>query len=104
VFVESCFWHCCPKHSTIPKGNRTFWKAKLTANQARDKRVNRTLMKLGWRVLRIWEHDLARGGGRSIGRIKKLLTEKMPKTRQMPKLTRVPGARDSNNLFTKNDL
>jgi G:T-mismatch repair DNA endonuclease (very short patch repair protein) len=28
------------------------------ANKNRDRRVNSALRKLGWRVLRIWEHDL----------------------------------------------
>ncbi|NOS99199.1 MAG: very short patch repair endonuclease [Phycisphaerales bacterium] len=73
VFVDGCFWHCCPRHSTIPMGNRTFWEAKLAANRARDRRVNRTLRTMGWRVLRIWEHDLAGRDGRCIGRLTRTL-------------------------------
>jgi DNA mismatch endonuclease (patch repair protein) len=60
VFVDGCFWHACPKHATKPKNNRAFWKRKLEANTARDRLVTRTLRKNGWRVLRIWEHELAR--------------------------------------------
>jgi DNA mismatch endonuclease, patch repair protein len=60
VFVDGCFWHGCPKHSNMPANNRAFWQRKLTGNQARDRLVNRELRKQGWRVLRIWEHDLAR--------------------------------------------
>jgi len=59
VFVDGCFWHCCPKHGRFPKSNRPFWLQKLSANVKRDKLVNRALRGLGWRVLRIWEHDLA---------------------------------------------
>ena len=59
VFVDGCFWHGCPKHATKPKNNRAFWQRKLTANQRRDRIVNRTLRAHGWRVLRIWEHELA---------------------------------------------
>jgi DNA mismatch endonuclease (patch repair protein) len=62
VFVDGCFWHACPKHLRIPHNNRPFWTRKLTANAARDKLVMRTLRKSGWRVLRIWEHDLKRPG------------------------------------------
>lgn len=58
VFVDGCFWHGCPKHGTQPKGNREFWNIKLTTNKARDRKVNRQLRAKGWRVLRIWEHDL----------------------------------------------
>jgi DNA mismatch endonuclease, patch repair protein len=37
-----------------------FWLAKITVNKARDRRVNRLLRAKGWKVLRIWEHELAR--------------------------------------------
>ena len=59
VFVDGCFWHGCPKHGTMPAGNRAFWKAKLARNAERDTLVTRALRKAGWTVLRIWEHDLA---------------------------------------------
>ena len=58
VFVDGCFWHACPKHFTVPVGNRTFWKKKLTANKRRDAMVNRTLRRTDWRVIRVWEHEL----------------------------------------------
>ena len=60
VFVDGCFWHGCPKHATKPKNNAAFWRKKFAANKARDGLVTRTLRKKGWRVLRIWEHELAR--------------------------------------------
>ena len=60
VFVDGCFWHGCPKHATQPKSNRAFWKKKFARNIARDRLVNRTLRSANWRVLRIWEHELAR--------------------------------------------
>jgi DNA mismatch endonuclease (patch repair protein) len=58
VFVDGCFWHGCPQHSSKPKTNATFWQKKLVANKARDRLVTRVLRKKGWKVLRIWEHDL----------------------------------------------
>lgn len=60
IFVDGCFWHCCPKHCKIPRNNQAFWEKKFASNMARDLLVNRTLRKLGWRVIRIWEHDLIR--------------------------------------------
>jgi DNA mismatch endonuclease (patch repair protein) len=60
LFVDGCFWHGCPKHETKPKSNRAFWHRKLSANKQRDRLVTRTLRRAGWRVLRIWEHELAR--------------------------------------------
>jgi DNA mismatch endonuclease (patch repair protein) len=60
VFVDGCFWHCCPHHFNQPKNNADFWRKKISTNQARDRLVIRTLQAQGWRVLRIWEHELAR--------------------------------------------
>lgn len=60
VFVDGCFWHGCPKHGTKPKGNAAFWRKKISRNQIRDRLVTRTLRSGNWRVLRIWEHELAR--------------------------------------------
>jgi DNA mismatch endonuclease (patch repair protein) len=68
VFVDGCFWHSCPKHANLPVNNRLFWKRKLEANTSRDKLVNRTLRAEGWRVLRIWQHDLSPGNERILMR------------------------------------
>ena len=73
LFVDGCFWHGCPKHCKAPVGNREFWEKKLSANQERDRRVNRELRKLGWRVVRIWEHDLARRADKCIRKIQSAL-------------------------------
>jgi len=43
---------------TKPKNNRAFWRRKISRNQTRDRLVNQTLRRAGWRVLRIWEHTL----------------------------------------------
>lgn len=59
LFVDGCFWHACPIHATKPRGNAAFWREKLTRNQARDRLVTRLLRAKGWKVLRIWEHELA---------------------------------------------
>jgi len=52
--------HGCPLHATQPKTNVEFWTTKIGKNQARDRLVTRTLRRAGWRVLRIWEHELKR--------------------------------------------
>ncbi|WP_410053171.1 very short patch repair endonuclease [Bradyrhizobium sp. SZCCHNR1015] len=58
VFVDGCFWHGCALHSRLPKTNRSFWAKKLERNLARDLAVNSHLRLRGWRVLRIWQHEL----------------------------------------------
>lgn len=58
VFVDGCFWHCCPMHGVKPKSNREFWATKLERNVQRDAETNRTLAAKGWLVLRFWEHQV----------------------------------------------
>lgn len=60
VFVDGCFWHGCPIHATRPRQNAQFWREKIAANQARDRLVTHRLRAHGWRVLRIWEHELTK--------------------------------------------
>ena len=70
VFVDGCFWHGCPLHGTKPATNAKFWHAKIARNQARDRLVTRALRARGWRVLRIWEHELSRKNeSRLLGRL-----------------------------------
>lgn len=74
VFVDGCFWHSCPKHGAQPKTNKSYWTKKLNANIGRDRRVNRELRKCGWRVIRVWEHDLVKSHqARVVGRIVRTL-------------------------------
>lgn len=60
VFVDGCFWHGCPRHATWPKTRAAFWRRKITRNRQRDREVGRVLRRMGWRVLRVWEHGLRR--------------------------------------------
>jgi DNA mismatch endonuclease (patch repair protein) len=58
VEVDGCFWHGCPDHYVAPKSSMTFWRAKLRENVARDRRQTLALVKDGWRVIRVWEHEV----------------------------------------------
>lgn len=58
VFVDGCFWHCCPQHATNPPvNNSAWWAQKLSRNGQRDRDTDRRLAALGWRSVRIWEHE-----------------------------------------------
>jgi len=89
VFVDGCFWHVCPKHGNVPANNRAFWKRKLTANGVRDVLVSRTLRRQGWRVVRIWEHDL-RKPDRVLRRIQTALARLKKRRKELfkPRTTR----------------
>jgi DNA mismatch endonuclease (patch repair protein) len=72
VFVDGCFWHGhdCGRNLT-PKTNVSAWCDKIAGNKARDRRVTRILRRRGWRVLRIWECELAHAPARCTGRIER---------------------------------
>jgi DNA mismatch endonuclease (patch repair protein) len=58
IFVDGCFWHGCKKHFKLPATRTSFWRSKIEKNQLRDRQVKKRLKAEGWRVLRIWEHEL----------------------------------------------
>jgi DNA mismatch endonuclease, patch repair protein len=60
IFVHGCFWHrhgSC-KLTRWPKSKLDFWRPKLEQNHERDKVNKRKLVKLGWKVLVVWECQL----------------------------------------------
>lgn len=58
VFIDGCFWHGCPDHYVRPRTRDLFWRTKLIANVERDARQTRDLEEQGWRVCRLWEHEI----------------------------------------------
>lgn len=102
VFVDGCFWHGCVKHGGQPGTNAEFWKKKLNKNIERDRFVNRTLMKQGWRVLRIWQHELTeRDQTRLLTRLSRTLAQSDDSVRRISSLnnsaTRGPYAKRTFN-------
>ncbi len=60
IFVNGCFWHRCPHcRPAMPNSNGEFWARKFERNKERDARKVRELTAAGWRVVVIWECELA---------------------------------------------
>lgn len=77
VFIDGCFWHGCPRCYRPPQDNRSYWRTKILQNRQRDRLRTVQLKRLGWRVLRIWEHSLkdARTRQRALASLFSLLAE-----------------------------
>ena len=74
LFVDGCFWHACPTCRRNPPQTRaTFWQQKIDGNRRRDNRTRRKLRAQGYRVFRIWEHELKANPVRSLRKIKAAL-------------------------------
>lgn len=84
VFVDGCFWHGCPAHYSCPATNATFWKAKLARNTQRDRRVEVELSRLGWTVLRVWEHELVKSTPRVVSRVLRVVAKRRQLLRTKP--------------------
>lgn len=59
VFVDGDFWHGWRFPQWRDKLSEK-WEAKIEANRQRDRRNHRRLRRLGWTVIRLWEHQIER--------------------------------------------
>ena len=60
IEVRGCFFHShegCPR-ATLPATRREWWAAKLRRNKERDHANEAAILRLGWRVLILWECEL----------------------------------------------
>ena len=59
IFVDGCFWHGCPHcQRKLPQTNRAYWQRKIKRNVELASLTNQQLRAAGWRVIRIWEHEI----------------------------------------------
>ena len=71
IFIDGCFWHGCPKHYRSPKSKKGYWIPKIEDNMKRDIEVNKNLRKMGYKVVRFWEHDARRNPDKLVNRVRK---------------------------------
>lgn len=74
IFCHGCFWHQhgCPNTRT-PRSNLAYWTPKLARNAARDRDARRALVKMGWKVLVVWECEISKAS--LPNRLHRFLTE-----------------------------
>jgi DNA mismatch endonuclease, patch repair protein len=75
IFVNGCYWHRCPHcKPSMPKTHIRFWSNKFSNNLERDKRKQKELIDLGWKVLIFWECQLNKNMKNLIIRVKRVNT------------------------------
>lgn len=75
IFVDGCFWHKCPECFQEPETRKEFWMTKIHSNIERDEKINLQLRNEGWRVIRIWEHEIRKAPDRVVQRICSMLED-----------------------------
>lgn len=58
VFIHGCFWHKCPKCYKEPKSRKKYWIPKIKQNVKRDIKNENILRQNGYKIIKIWEHEL----------------------------------------------
>jgi len=59
VFLDGDFWHGY-RFSQWERNLSKFWRKKIGETRKRDERNFAKLRRMGWRVIRIWEHSIDR--------------------------------------------
>jgi DNA mismatch endonuclease, patch repair protein len=57
IFVNGCFWHghkFC-KYFKLPRTNSIWWLDKINRNRENDKKAIKTLKKMSFQVIIVWE-------------------------------------------------
>lgn len=68
VFIDGDFWH----GYRFPAWEHTlsdFWKNKIQGNRERDQRNFKKLRSRGWKVIRIWQHQIKNDLDQCVNRI-----------------------------------
>jgi DNA mismatch endonuclease (patch repair protein) len=68
VFVDGDYWHGW-RFPVWEKKLAQYWRHKIETNRRRDQRNFQRLRRAGWRVIRIWEHEVERDAPGCVGRI-----------------------------------
>jgi DNA mismatch endonuclease, patch repair protein len=78
VFVDGNFWHGF-RYPQWKGRLSPFWQAKIERNRARDIRNHRRLRRAGWRVIRLWEHQVMRDVDECANRVVREVRRKIDK-------------------------
>jgi DNA mismatch endonuclease, patch repair protein len=75
IFVDGDFWHGYRFADWRDKLSPA-WELKIEGNRRRDTRNFRLLRSQGWKVVRLWEHQIDRSAKACLRRIAKIIGER----------------------------
>jgi DNA mismatch endonuclease, patch repair protein len=69
LFIDGDFWHgynFAKQKKRLPK---KYWLKKIEDNIKRDRKNRNKLKREGWKVLRVWEHEIKKNPERAIKKV-----------------------------------
>lgn len=75
IFVDGDFWHGY-RFAIWRDKLSPAWELKIAGNRRRDTRNFRLLRAQGWKVVRLWEHQLERNAKACLRRVAKIIGER----------------------------
>ncbi|GIW63518.1 MAG: very short patch repair endonuclease [Patescibacteria group bacterium] len=76
IFIDGDFWHGYRFSKLKQRLSRKYWLAKIERNIERDKLYRKELKSKGWKILRVWEHELLKKPDKAIDKIVAFLSGK----------------------------
>jgi DNA mismatch endonuclease (patch repair protein) len=76
IFIDGDFWHGYRFSKLKQRLPQKYWLAKIERNIKRDKNYRAELKNKGWKVLRVWEHELLKKPDKTIDKIVAFLSGK----------------------------
>jgi DNA mismatch endonuclease (patch repair protein) len=77
IFVDGDFWHGW-RFSRLQTRLSPKWKEKIAGNIARDRRNFARLRRQGWRVVRVWEHQIKKNPQLVVERVLSIIENHVP--------------------------
>jgi DNA mismatch endonuclease, patch repair protein len=72
VFVDGDWWHGY-RFPAWRNSISAFWQEKIAKTRARDQRNFRKLRRMGWTVIRLWQHELKKRPDECLNRVLQVL-------------------------------
>jgi len=76
IFIDGDFWHGYNLEKLRKKPPKKYWATKIKRNIMRDRANAILLKKMGWSVLRLWEHHIEKNPQAIIRKIEQALSHK----------------------------
>lgn len=73
VFIDGDFWHGYQFIKLKKRLPKKYWIKKIESTIIRDRKVDRELRRMGWRVFRFWEHEIKLKPEKTIEKIVKMM-------------------------------